>query len=76
LFGPEHHLLRDITPSVILPAAALGLSYARLRDRHALDGIQRRLTLALMALIGISIAMVVGYAALENAADVLGPRGL
>lgn len=66
LFGATHTRFRDLLPTVILPAAALALSVARLRVSGITDE-ERNVTRAVMAIVATSYLIMLGYLISENA---------
>ena len=66
LFGSPHTPLRDLLPTVILPAVALLLSVARLRE-STVDEAERNITRAVIATLATSYVVMLVYLIAESA---------
>lgn len=66
LFGSSHTPLRDLLPTVVLPAVALLLSVARLRV-STVDETERNMTRAVIATLATSYVVMLVYLISESA---------
>lgn len=65
LFGATHTPFRDLLPTVVLPAVALGVSVNRLRHGGLTDE-ERNMTRAVMAVVATSYLIMLGYLLAER----------